>query len=40
MAHKIEDALADANWVEWAEFLSSAAVQVAWWTASCVWKCS
>lgn len=39
MEDTIEDNLGDANWIEWGQFLISAAETVAWWTASCTWDC-
>jgi ATP-dependent Clp protease adapter protein ClpS len=39
MERSIENALDDANWIEWTQFLITAAQTVAWWTASCTWDC-
>lgn len=39
MEKKIKDELDDAVWIDWAAFLLDAPRQVAWWTASCVWRC-
>ncbi len=40
MEDTIEDNLGDANWIEWAFFIRTAAATVAVWAASCIWDCA
>ncbi len=39
MRDRIHEELDDANWIDWAIFLASAAETVAGWLASCAWDC-
>ncbi len=39
MEDSISNALDDANWIDWAIFLATAAETTAGWTASCAWDC-